>query len=67
VLNSATDTVGQVLLQRNARVYHACRSPEKTEEVIKELRELTGRDSYFIKLDLADLSSVKAAAEEFQR
>jgi hypothetical protein len=39
---------------------------KKTETAIKELKRDTGKDTVlFLRLDLADLSSVKAAAEEF--
>jgi len=46
-------------------VYLACRDKEKTERVIRQLEEETSREAIFIQLDLASLSSVKAAAEEF--
>ncbi|KAH9991995.1 hypothetical protein BJV74DRAFT_835662 [Russula compacta] len=40
----------------------------KTQAAIEELKRETGKDSiFFLKLDLADLVSVKAAAEEFIR
>lgn len=53
------------LLLHNAKVYLASRNPEKTERVIKELTEATGKTAVFLELDLGDLRSVKAAAEEF--
>lgn len=53
------------LLEKNATVYLAARNPEKSEKAIEELFELTGKRAVFLKLDLADLLSVKAAAEEF--
>ena len=55
----------KALLQHNATVYIAARSKNKAEEVIQELKTITGRDAHFLKLDLSDLKSVKAAAEEF--
>ena len=55
----------KALLQHNANVYIAARSKNKAEEVIQELKTITGRDAHFLKLDLSDLKSVKAAAEEF--
>jgi len=54
----------KALLAHKAKVYLACRDKEKTERVIKQLEEETSREAIFIQLDLASLSSVKAAAEE---
>ena len=52
----------------NARVYIACRSAEKANLAIEELKKETGKtDVYFLQLDLASLKSVKQAAEEFKR
>jgi NAD(P)-dependent dehydrogenase (short-subunit alcohol dehydrogenase family) len=54
-----------VLLSKGAKVYIAARSQEKSQKAIDELKE-TGKESVsFLKLDLADLVSIKAAAEEF--
>ncbi|KAI9444098.1 NAD-P-binding protein [Lactarius indigo] len=56
----------RVLLSRGAKVYIATRSEEKSQKAIDELKKETGKDSiFFLKLDLADLVSVKAAAEEY--
>ncbi len=56
----------QVLLSKGAKVYIATRSGEKSQAAIEELRRETGKESiFFLKLDLSDLVSVKAAAEEF--
>ncbi|KAH9041506.1 NAD-P-binding protein [Lactarius deliciosus] len=56
----------RVLLAKGARVYIATRSEEKSQKVIEELKKETGKDSiFFLKLDLADLVSIKAAAEEY--
>jgi len=47
-------------------VYIATRSAEKAQVAIDELKQATGKESVFLlKLDLADLESIKAAAEEF--
>ena len=55
-----------MLLSKDARVYIATRSEEKSQKVIEELKKETGKDGiFFLKLDLADLASVKAAAEEY--
>ncbi|KAF9021999.1 NAD(P)-binding protein [Hymenopellis radicata] len=55
----------RALLQHNAKVYVACRSREKATDAIKELKESTGQEAIFLKLDLQDLKSVQAAATEF--
>lgn len=57
----------QSLLAHNAKVYIGARSQAKAEEAIGKLRELTGKEALFLKLDLGDLKAVKAAAEEFLR
>jgi retinol dehydrogenase 12 len=55
-----------VLLSKGAKVYIAARSEEKSQQAIEELKRETGKESiFFLKLDLADLVSVKAAAEGF--
>ena len=55
-----------MLLSKGARVYIATRSEEKSLKAIEELKKETGKDSiFFLKLDLSDLVSVKAAAEEY--
>lgn len=51
----------------NAKVYMASRTPEKARAAIKDLRKETGKEALFLRLDLADLRSIKAAAEEFLR
>lgn len=55
----------QALLARNAKVYIASYNAEKAEKAIAELKRETGEEAIFLKLDLADLKSVKAAADEF--
>jgi retinol dehydrogenase-12 len=56
------------LLSKGAKVYIATRCPDKAQAAIDELKSSTGRETIFsLKLDLADLDSVKAAAEEFIR
>lgn len=54
-------------MAHNAKVYFACRNETKAREAIKDLREATGKEGIFLLLDLADLHSVKAAAEMFMR
>ncbi|KIY45776.1 NAD(P)-binding protein [Fistulina hepatica ATCC 64428] len=53
------------LLAHNAKVYLAARDQTKAEEAIAELTLATNNAPIFLKLDLADLRSVKAAADEF--
>jgi len=54
-------------LTHNAKVYVAARSQEKVEAAIHDLKNSTGKEAIFLKLDLADLKSVKASAEEYLR
>ena len=55
-----------MLLLKGAKVYIATRSEEKARVAIDELKQATGKESvFFLKLDLADLDSIKEAAEEF--
>ncbi|KAF7309833.1 hypothetical protein MIND_00355200 [Mycena indigotica] len=56
----------RVLLNHGAKVYMASRSQEKAESAIVDLKQLTGKEAIFLKLDLGDLKSVKVAAEELQ-
>lgn len=54
-------------MANNAKVYIAGRDQSKVQAAIEELKASTGKDSvFFLKLDLADLNSVKAAAEAFR-
>ncbi|THH11753.1 hypothetical protein EW146_g7938 [Bondarzewia mesenterica] len=58
----------KVLLSRNAKVYMAARDETKVDVAIDQLKESLGRQATrlsFLKLDLADLRSVRRAAEEF--
>ncbi|KAH9989192.1 NAD(P)-binding protein [Russula vinacea] len=56
----------RVLLSKGAKVYIACRNAEKAHQAIDELKGYSEKDSiFFLKLDLADLTSIKAAADEF--
>ncbi|KAJ7235393.1 NAD-binding protein [Mycena rebaudengoi] len=58
------ETVKQ-LLAKNAKVYLAARSAEKAAKAINSLEEETKKRAIFILLDLADLHSVRRAAEAF--
>lgn len=54
------------LAKQGARVYIASRSASKVEETISAiLKELPAADVSFLSLDLADLSSVRQAADTF--
>lgn len=55
----------KALLEHNAKVYLAARSPERAAQAIEELKADTGKDAIFLQLDLSDLPSVRKAAEEF--
>ncbi|KAF9513047.1 hypothetical protein BS47DRAFT_1013379 [Hydnum rufescens UP504] len=60
--------VAEDLLAHDAKVYIAGRSVERVTEAIEELKKITGKGDdrvKFLKLDLADLKSVKSAVDEF--
>ena len=55
-----------MLLAKGAKVYITSRLPEDGQRAVDELKQATGKELvFFIQLNLADLLSVKAAAEEF--
>ncbi|KUJ18111.1 short-chain dehydrogenase [Mollisia scopiformis] len=74
IVTGSTSGVGRelakILYGSNARVYVAARSAEKAKTTIEAIKtespKSTG-DLLFLKLDLGDLSTVKASAEEFLR
>ena len=54
------------LARRGGRVHLACRSPAKGEAAVSAISAATGSDQLrFLRLDLADLASVRKAGEEF--
>lgn len=53
------------LAARGAALYLACRSADKTRPVIDEIAAATGAEPRFLQLDLGELTSVQACAEEF--
>ncbi|KAK0542417.1 short-chain alcohol dehydrogenase [Tilletia horrida] len=56
----------RVLLLKGATVYAACRSQQKADEAIQDIKKQTGKDSiHFLKLDLGDIQQTHAAAQEF--
>ncbi|KAJ6515507.1 NAD-P-binding protein [Mycena sanguinolenta] len=56
----------RVLVDHNAKVYLASRSEAKARAAIDDVCKSTGKtDIHFLQIDLADLVSVRKAAEEF--
>lgn len=54
------------LLSKNAKVYAACRSQDKAESAIREIKSATGKsDIHYLKLDLGDIKQAVSAATEF--
>jgi NAD(P)-dependent dehydrogenase (short-subunit alcohol dehydrogenase family) len=69
VVTGANSGIGLVttreLARRGGRVILACRTRDKTEPVIADIRRDTGSDQLeFVALDLGDLASVRRCAEE---
>ncbi|KAJ7278985.1 NAD(P)-binding protein [Mycena rebaudengoi] len=58
------ETVKQLLI-KDATVYMAARSEEKAMEATRNLEQETKKRAMFLQLDLADLASVRKAAESF--
>jgi NAD(P)-dependent dehydrogenase (short-subunit alcohol dehydrogenase family) len=70
IVTGANTGIGKVtateLARRGGRVFLACRTESKTTPVIEEIkREVPGAEVEFLALDLADLASVRAAAQAF--
>jgi len=57
----------KALLSKRAKVYIASHGKERAEAAIQELKSATDNEPHFLHMDLASLSSVKAAAEAFQQ
>ncbi|KAH6890685.1 hypothetical protein B0T10DRAFT_439864 [Thelonectria olida] len=59
----------RMLYSKNANVYLAARSEEKTRQAIESIKASAPADSKghlsFLRLDLADLSTIKSSAQEF--
>lgn len=67
IITGANTGIGKVsameLARQGARVVLACRSRDKTEPVIAEIKAQTGNDKVeYVALDLGDQTSVRAAA-----
>jgi len=57
----------RALLEHNAKVYVACRNPEKAHAAIDDLKQITKKDDiHFIPLDLSSFESIRKFAEEFK-
>ena len=55
-------------MAHNAKVYIACRSEEKAEKAMEELREATGKnDIQFVALDLSSFASIRKAVDHLKR
>ena len=69
LVTGANTGIGRVtaveLARRGAHVFLACRSLEKTQPVLDEIRDIGAGRGEFISLDLGDLASVRACAEAF--
>src|SRR5262245_23934341 len=68
VITGANTGIGKItaleLARSGARVILACRSADKTQPVIDDIKRQTGNDKVeFVQLDLADLGSVRRCAE----
>ena len=52
-------------MEHNAKVYLCARNEQKAAAAIDKLKQVTGKDNVqFLKLDLADIPSAAAAAQE---
>ncbi len=69
IVTGANTGIGKItaleLARRGAHVILACRSKDKTQPVIDDIKKSTGNDKVeFVALDLGDLKSVRTCAEE---
>ena len=69
IVTGANTGIGKItareLARRGAHVILACRSADKTQPVIDDIKRETGNDQVeFVSLDLADLTSVRRCAEQ---
>ncbi|KAF9234855.1 hypothetical protein BU15DRAFT_65343 [Melanogaster broomeanus] len=62
-----TRVTSHVLFTKNATVWIITRDKSKGEAILRELSSTTGKDAHLLLMDLANLKSIKAAAEEFLR
>jgi retinol dehydrogenase-12 len=57
--------LAQILYAHDAKVYVAARSKERAGQVMEEIRANFKGELVYLHLDLEDLSTIKASAEEF--
>ncbi|KAI6044653.1 hypothetical protein EDC04DRAFT_2877679 [Pisolithus marmoratus] len=55
----------RVLLLKNAEVWIGCRDVGKGEATIRDIKDRTGREAHLLKLNPANLRSIKESAESF--
>ncbi|KAH8666999.1 hypothetical protein BX600DRAFT_540271 [Xylariales sp. PMI_506] len=74
IVTGATSGIGfelaKILYGKGAKIYLACRSKERAEESIRQIRDTKPQDPgalIFLPFDLNDLESVKTAAAAFQK
>ncbi|KAJ9639717.1 short-chain alcohol dehydrogenase [Knufia peltigerae] len=72
IVTGATSGVGElltdILYSKHSKVYVAARSTDKAEQTIRKIKSkhpTSHGDLIFLRLDLDDLSTIKATAEEF--
>ncbi|KAG1723243.1 uncharacterized protein EDB91DRAFT_1173181 [Suillus paluster] len=69
IVTGASTGIGKetakALLAHGAKVYIAARNQASSEEAIRQLKQETGNEAIFLKLDLGDLKAIKVSAEEF--
>lgn len=69
IVTGANTGIGKVtaaaLASRGAHVFVACRNAEKAKAAIEEIEQECGGTLEFLSLDLANLKSVREAADEF--
>ncbi|KAF9232092.1 hypothetical protein BU15DRAFT_81605 [Melanogaster broomeanus] len=65
VVTAESHVTSQVLFTKNAKVWIRARDKFKGEATLGELESNTGRDAHLLLMDLANLKSIKAAAEGF--
>ncbi|KAH6603969.1 short-chain dehydrogenase [Trichoderma cornu-damae] len=62
--------IAQILYSKNAKVYMMARSEDKTNKAIESIKSTVTKSTgelIYLKLDLSDIPSAKASAEEFLR
>ncbi|CAE6432603.1 hypothetical protein ACGC1H_006779 [Rhizoctonia solani] len=57
----------KVLLSKNAKVYMTSRCPKRAQKALLDVRQTTGKAAETLRLDLADLESVREAAKDLAR